>query len=187
MASVDDYAKLITSQHRDKPKYMAMITATLQPIVDNINTLAALDFDIDTAIGDQLDIIGRWVGLGRQVPVPLSIYFSFNTAGLGFNQGVWKGPFSPPSGLVSLDDATYRRLLYAKIGINTWDGTIRQLNAIMVLAFEGSGATVIGIDNLDKSITIQVSGTLPLILKSLLDTGIIIPKSVGISINLVYL
>ncbi|MGC7970039.1 DUF2612 domain-containing protein, partial [Salmonella enterica] len=69
------------------------------------------DFDLDQAIGVQLDAVGEWVGISRNITVPLAgVYFSFDIAGLGFDQGVWKGPFDPDTGLTTLDDDTYRLL-----------------------------------------------------------------------------
>lgn len=186
MAAISDYTDLITSQHSGRPKFMAMVGLVAGAFVDTINALAIADFDIDTAIGAQLDRIGEWVGLSRFVPVPLAIYFSFNIAGLGFNQGVWFGQFSPPTGLVALDDDSYRRLLYAKIGINTWDSTVLSFNAIMATALAGTGATATAIDNLDMTMTVRVSSNIPLVLKSLFDSGVFIPKPAGVSVTLTY-
>ena len=165
---------------------MAMVGLVAGAFVDILNALPQMDFDLDTAVGAQLDRIGEWVGLSRFVPVPLAIYFSFNTAGLGFNQGVWFGPFSPTNGVTALDDDSYRRLLHAKIGINTWDSTVLSFNAIMATALAGTGATAIAIDNLDMTMTVRVSATIPPILKSLFDTGVFIPKPAGVSVTLTY-
>lgn len=186
MASLSDYLALITTEHSDKPKYMAMVEAVVQPMVDALNASQGLpaDFDLDQAIGAQLDIVGLWVGIGRRVKTPLvGVYFSLDVVGLGFDQGVWKGPFDPDSGVVALDDETYRVLIRAKIGANDWDGTLSGSKAILDPVF--SGATHVFIqDNQDMSMTIGVSGEPPTAISLALLTGGYIPiKPEGVRVD----
>ncbi|SDI53912.1 DUF2612 domain-containing protein [Pseudomonas panipatensis] len=186
MADISDYLGLITSEHSDKPKFMATVQAVLQPLVDVINAADGLaaNFDLDVAIGAQLDIVGLWVGISRHVKTPLAgVYFSFDIDGIGLDQGVWKGPFDPDSGVVSLDDDTYRLLIRAKIGANHWDGTLGASKAILDLVF--SGATHVFIqDNQDMSMTIGVSGARPTPLALALLTGGYIPiKPEGVRVD----
>lgn len=190
MASTDDYTKLITSQHRSKPKYMAMIEATAQPLVDTMNALASMPakFDVDLAIGDQQDDVGEWVGISRNVATPLAgVYFSFDTVGVGFDQGVWKGPFDPDTGVTSLDDETYRLLMRAKIGANRWDGTLAGSAAILDQIFTGDTYVFIE-DHQDMTITIAVSGKIPSALFLALLSGGYIPikpATVGVAVTVV--
>ncbi|AOI57444.1 hypothetical protein WI26_07410 [Burkholderia diffusa] len=133
-ASLSDYAALVTSEHRDKPRFMATVGALVQPLVDQINVLVSMPakFDLDNAVGVQLDDVGLWVGVSRKIRTPLTgIYFSFDIAGLGFDHGTWKGPFDPDTGLTVLDDETYRLVIRAKIGANHWDGTLESSAAIL--------------------------------------------------------
>ncbi|MEK6319934.1 MAG: DUF2612 domain-containing protein, partial [Burkholderia gladioli] len=105
MADLDDYTSLITSEHQPQPRFMALVGALVSPLVDQMNVVASMPalFDLDNAVGDQLDKVGEWVGLSRQVSTPLTgVYFSFDIVDLGFDQGTWKGPFDPDTGLVSL-------------------------------------------------------------------------------------
>jgi len=144
MADTTDYTGRITSEHSDKPKYMAMVDATVQPFVDALSVSKGLpvDFDLDSAVGVQLDQVGLWIGIGRRINTPLTgVYFSFDTEGLGFNQGVWKGPFDPDTGVIELDDETYRLLLRAKIAANHWDGTMETSKAILDAVFNPDGGS----------------------------------------------
>lgn len=144
MADTSDYTGLITNEHSDKPKYMAMVGVVAQPLVDALNVSQGLsaDFDLDLAIGAQLDQVGLWVGIGRRINTPLTgVYFSFDTEGLGFGQGVWKGPFDPDTGVIELDDETYRLLLRAKIAANHWDGTMETSKAILDAVFNPDGGS----------------------------------------------
>lgn len=186
MASLSDYLALITTEHSGKPKYMAMLEGVLGPMVDALNASAQLsaDFDLDQAIGAQLDVVGLWVGIGRRVKTPLvGVYFSLDTDGLGFDQGVWKGPFDPDSGVVELDDDTYRVLIKAKIGANHWDGTLGASKEILDLVFSDDTHVFIQ-DNQDMSMTIGVSGAMPSAISLSLLTGGYIPiKPEGVRVD----
>jgi Protein of unknown function (DUF2612) len=188
MADITQYTDLITSEHDQRPKFMAVVEALAGTMVDQQNVLASMPgkFDLDNAEGDQLDTIGIWVGISRNVPVPLTdVYFSFDTDGLGFDQGSWKGPFDPDNGLTRLDDGTYRLVIRAKIGANHWDGTLGASKAILDSIF-GGGTFVFIQDNQDMSMTIGVSGVIPsAVFLSLLKNGLIPLKPEGVRINLV--
>ncbi|WP_313461699.1 DUF2612 domain-containing protein [Pseudomonas nitroreducens] len=177
MADISDYTGLITTEHSDKPKFMAMTEAVVQPMVDALNASQGLpaDFDLDLAIGAQLDVVGLWVGISRNVNAPLSgVYFSLDVVGLGFDQGAWKGPFDPDTGIISLDDETYRTLIRAKIGANRWDGTLGQSKQILDLIFSGDTHVFIE-DRQDMSILLGISGEIPSAVFLALLTGGYIP------------
>lgn len=143
MAQASDYTSLITTEHAGKPKFAAMAAAVAQCFADQINVLQSIPaaFDVDTAIGVQLDAVGLWAGIRRQVRTPLNVYFSLDTVGLGFDQGNWQGPFDPGTGLTSLDDETFRTLIRAKIAANSWDGTIPSAAAAYANLFGANGGT----------------------------------------------
>lgn len=42
MATLDDYSQLITSEHQPQPRYMAVVAALMQPVVDQINVLQGI-------------------------------------------------------------------------------------------------------------------------------------------------
>lgn len=186
MADITDYTGKITAEHADKPKYMAMVAAVAQCFVDAQNGVAAMPsaFDLDDAEGAQLDAVGLWVGVTRNVATPLTgVYFSFDTVGLGFDQGVWKGPFDPDTGVTSLDDETYRLLIRARIGANHWDGTLAGSKAILAQIFGGDTQVFIQ-DNLDMSITVGIAGKVPSALfLALLSGGYIPIKPQAVRVN----
>lgn len=188
MADSSQYTDLITSEHNNRPKFMAVVETLAQPMVDLQNLLSSMPgkFDLDSAVGDQLDTIGIWVGISRNVPVPLSgVYFSLDIDGLGFDQGSWKGPFDPDTGLTRLDDETYRLVIRAKIGANHWDGTLGASKAILDSIF-GGGTFVFIQDNQDMSMTIGIAGVIPsAVFLALLAHGLIPLKPEGVRINIV--
>jgi hypothetical protein len=186
MGDLNDYTPLITSEHCDKPRFMATIVAVVQPLVDQMNLLASMPdkFDLDTAIGAQLDVIGLWVGASRKILTPLTeIYFSFDTDGLGFDQGSWKGPFDPDTGQTTLDDGTYRLVIRAKIGANRWDGTLESSAAILNSVF-GFDTHVFIEDHQDMSMTIDVAGKVPsAVFLALLAGGHVPLKPEGVRVD----
>lgn len=188
MAQLSDYTGLVTSEHADKPKFTAMVSTVTQCFVDQQNALASFveAFDLDEADGVQLDILGEWIGISRKISTPISgVYFSLDTSGVGFDQGVWQGPFDPSTGIVSMDDATYLLILRAKIAANHWDGTIGSAAAILDSIF-GSSTYVFIQDNQDMSMTVGLSWNLPSALFVALFGGGYIPlKPEGVLANYV--
>ncbi|RQZ76381.1 DUF2612 domain-containing protein [Burkholderia glumae] len=186
MAHLTDYTGLITSEHQPRPNFMAVVTALVSPLVDAVNVLDGMPalFDLDAAIGDQLDVVGLWVGVSRNIQIPLTgVYFSLDVAGLGFDQGTWKGPFDPDTGLTMLDDATYRLVIRAKIGANHWDGTLGQSAAILDSIFDADTSVFIE-DHQDMSMTIGISGKVPsAVFLALLSGGYIPLKPEGVLVD----
>lgn len=165
MADVDSYIDLITSYHAGKPKFEAMIRALVAPVVAQQAFVEhlPLDFDLDQAIGVQLDQVGEWVGRTRFIKVPVAnAWFSFDIAQRGFDQGVWYQPqYDTTAGITRLDDDTYRTLLRAKIAANNWDGTLPSAKAALEILFPDGATSIIVIDNQDMTMTFGVAGVIP--------------------------
>lgn len=187
MASIDDYTKLITSEHSTKPKFMAMVAAGLQPIVDLQNLMATFNqaFDVEVAVGTQLDVVGQWVGRSRALTVPIdNPYFSLDVDGLGCDEAVWLRPFDPSTHLVQLPDDAYRVLLLAVIGANQWDGTIEGAYGIFSIVFEGFDFQLLINETGTMAISITISGpVINVVIKSLITDGTLITKPAGVHID----
>ena len=147
------YLSLITSQYKGSANFLGWLQSILQVVCDIracINSMQAA-FDIDTAIGVQLDILGQIIGVGRVV--------NFQ-----------------PSNSVSpiLDDATYRILLKATIAQNQWNGQIGSLYSIWNNLFPGG--TILFIDNQNMTATITLAGAFTSIIQDLILNGLIVPR-----------
>lgn len=156
-----DYTELITSQYREQPVFVAAVALMTQHSNDNQTLLATFAglFDLDTAMGVQLDELGVWAGLGRYI-------------------------FVPTLGTVTLNDTDYRILLRAKILKNHWDGTNAMLQVILSQLFPGTGITLVAVDNQDMSMDIYIFGGTPTPTQlALLKGGLIVPKPEGVRIN----
>jgi len=181
------YLARITSEHANKPKFVAYVSALIQPLLDSQALLRSLltTFDLDTAIGVQLDAVGKWVGRTRFVEQPITgLYFSFDTVGLGWDQGVWKGPFDSTDGLTRLDDDTYRQLLRAKVILNSWDGSIAEAAKALGLLLNNPSSIVTILDNQDMTMTVGISGVVPSpLITALLEGGYLPINPEGVGIN----
>lgn len=153
------YTDLITNYHRGKLLFVQHVDLSTRPVSDVKKATDGFlsDFDIDSAAGVQLDILGKWIGRSRIVSQPISgIYFSFDTDSLGWDQGVWQGPYDPDDGFTNLSDETYRVILKAKIAINSWNGTNDTLPDILETALDNSGLKMQIVDNQDMTVSIWV-------------------------------
>ena len=158
---MDYYLNLIPAQHRQKTKYIGTVTALLNPLCEVDTALQNLRtaFDLDTAVGKQLDAVGVRVGRTRHLNAPLEgVYFCWNTETVGWNEGVWKGKYDPEVGLISLPDDIYRMLLKAKVAANSWDGTTTGAYKAWEIAFADVGSTILIQDNQDMSIVVGIAG-----------------------------
>ncbi|EOC1346684.1 DUF2612 domain-containing protein [Cronobacter turicensis] len=153
------YTELITNYHATKPRFFDSVDLATRHFVDSAATVQGLveAFDIDSATGAQLDILGQWIGRSRYVKEPIKdIYFSWDDDGPGYDRGVWQGPFDPDDGFTALSDDTYRVILRAKIAINQWDGQNDSLPAILDAATAGSGLGMQIIDHQDMTVSMLI-------------------------------
>lgn len=153
---VERYLKLITSEHSNKVRYVKLITAVLKK-VDLTYLNVDEDFDLDYAVGLQLDIAGIILGISRNLT------------------------FQPSGGLSSvLNDNDYRALLKAKITINQWNGTMETLTDALT---NWSPNVYFAVkDNQDMTVDIIAVGANEL-QKELIANGYIIPKPAGVRFN----
>jgi hypothetical protein len=186
MADISDYTNRITSQHRSRPKFIAKITALNQGLVDTQNIADQIPsmFDVETAVGDQLDKLGEWIGSSRNLTVPLTnVFFSWGIEGLGWGQGTWFSSIDTESGLVVLPDDSYRVLLLSLIAINHWDGTIPGAYSILSLLQSLTDTQILIKDNQDMTISVIVlSNNLSAVFLALLHSGNLIMKPAGVGI-----
>jgi hypothetical protein len=184
--TANPYLDRVTSQHRQRPKFAAVVDAVTRPAVELQALLETIRraFDLDDAVGVQLDRVGEWVGRTRYLSTPLEgVYFAWDTEGVGWGEGSWQGLYDPDTGLVALPDDTYRLLLKGKVAANGWDGTRDGAYQIWEAAFADSGLIILIQDNQDMSIVVGIAGGAPsAILEALLVQGYIPLKPAGVRV-----
>lgn len=160
MEFVDNYLKLITGEHRDKPKYISMVRALLSHGSDIFSVGVELDddFDLDYADGVQEDVLGDIVGTSRE---------------LGWQPEFNLNPI--------LDNANFRTLLMAKISKNMWKGGIRDLATTWKVLF---GNPILIEDNQDMTIDVVIiSNGINKLTQLMIRNGYIIPKPQSVLVN----
>lgn len=143
--TLSDYLNLITPYHASRPKFVNMVAVLVQSLVDAQAMLGQMtaDFDLDTAVGVQLDILGQWIGRTRYLQLPITgVYFTLHMPSDpvlrdGFDQGVWLGPYDPTTGIIAMPDDTYRTVLKLQAIANQWDGTLASIQAAFANVFPG--------------------------------------------------
>ena len=189
-AAITQYTNLITSEHISKPNFVAMVGQTCQAWADLtqlLNSIPSL-YDKDLAVGAQLDVVGQWVGISRNLEEPLTgVYFSLDVAGLGLDQGVLHGPYDPSSGLVSLPDAQYLLLINAKILNNQWDGSTSGAYSLMNVLFNPVGYQIAIEDHANLTMglaLLTLTNELPdALVVAMLIAGLLDIKPVGVHIT----
>lgn len=184
--SIQDYLNLITSEHQKQPNFVATVSFSVaipvqvQQLLDSMIPL----FDLGTPpVGDQLDIIGKWVGVSRDIPIPIAgVFFTWDdTAATGWEFGSWQ-PLNQQTDITSLPDDVYLTLIRARIAANNWDGTTEGAYAIWAIVFPNLNLLIQ--DNEDMSFMIAISG-MPIdsLTQALLVQGDLPLKPEGIRIS----
>lgn len=153
------YTELITNYHAGKPKFVDHVDLSTRPLIDVSTATSGLvaAFDVDTAVGNQLDILGKWIGIDRTIAAPISgVFLEWDKERVGWDQGVWLGPYQSTDELTYLSDDVYRIVLKARIGINNWNGQNGTLPDILETALAGTGIKMIILDNQDMSISVLI-------------------------------
>jgi len=157
------YIALLTSQHRDKPKFRETVEASLNPLIDCLECLYGLGskFDLETAKGDQLQIIADWVGAPNSIPNSVPVpYFGFQgqpaslpwreTSDPSFQSGYWRESGMSGFTALKMSQDLFRRTIKAKILLNQSDCTEASAKAIISLITDKLFRFV---DNKDMTIT----------------------------------
>ncbi len=110
---VTSYADLLILQYRSKAKARAHVEAVVEPfLMDLLPGLIALAYDLETAVGVQLKVLGKYVG------VPTNVQRTFTE-------------------LVELDDDAYRQLIKIKIVQNFSGSALADIQTLLATFFPG--------------------------------------------------
>lgn len=154
-----EYTLLLIKQYFGKPKAKAetqMVIGEFERVFEILRTFPDR-FDVDLAIGDQLDKVGKIVGISRNVPLVIAkIAFGFddnvNSKTFGDKFAVvdaapFYDKFTPPYTDQQLDDFTFRRLIKAKIAVNNTSAYIASdertsIQEVIQAAFNGQAYVI---------------------------------------------
>lgn len=194
---IDYYKNLLIIQYHNKPKAQATIDAVVRECLANGVVFDVRDgFNIDTASGVQLDIIGKYVGVDR-------FYNSQDITGVHFgysdafeNEPVGTtgyadaadfltkdGEFLSSRDIIgtgfSLSDNDFRTLIRLKILLNNSNFSNKQIDDDLEEIFSGD---LYFVDNLDMSLEYFTTSDLSLIVRVALSKNLL-PAPMGVRIN----
>lgn len=160
--NINEYLNLIPPMNREKSRFIQFLSAVLSQVsdLDDLRTDMITAFDLDSAAGSQLDILGRLAGVSRLLP------------------------FESSTGTRSLADTDFRFLIRARILQDHWDGTPAGLGVIQRALFPGSGMTVYDYPNMIYEITAPSS--LSTLRKEMLEAGLLLPTAPGVQLIVAY-
>jgi hypothetical protein len=186
------YLGLITSEHRFQPKFAALMAVLLSAVGDTTAVINSMPgkFDLDTAVGNQLDIDGAWVGQDRVITQVLLVeFFGFADDQAALTMGELTNPTiggvfyelgATFAQSTTLSDDDYRTIIRARIVRNQANGTLSDLEAALEYIFQVPCAVA---DIGDQSLAIEVSAPITQTQEALLNTLDILPRPAGVAIG----
>ena len=191
----DEYKKLLIIQYADKPNALAQIELTIGKLEQIYSLALSLEqaFDLDYAVGKQLDILGKIVGINRSVPfaVPKN-YFGFSdnptTGGPMGNKFLsvvaypMKNKFEIPYSTGKLNDYNYRFFIKAKIIKNYAKGTMIDSDNLSIqntvdYLFKNEAYIV---DNKNMTMNIYINNTFDFNMVQYIEQLDLIPRPQGV-------
>lgn len=143
------YIALLTSQHRDKFKFRQTVETSITPLIDCLDCLSSLGgkFDLETAKGDQLQILADWIGAPNSIPNSVPVpYFGFQgqpaslpwreTDDSSFKSGYWRESGMSGYTALKMSPQLFKRAIKAKILLNKSDCTELSAKEIISLVID---------------------------------------------------
>ncbi len=198
--AANKYVRLLAFQYADKPKAQAQVLLwTAQALMWGLAWQLADAFTLTTAAGQQLDWIGKYVGVSRNIGPPTATFFGLwnSTGGTQNDHGLRDSTDAGMSGAnfdsifydatshggvnVALNDLQYQFVINLQIILNSSNGSLASIETFLNQFFPG---TVSLVDNQDMTLTYNVDASVPLPL-SVLEDFLPKPMGVGITVNIV--
>lgn len=197
-ALIQYYSNLLAIQYKTLPNAVGTIEAlATEVIADQIFAQVRDGFQIETAVGAQLEILGEYVGAQRKIfgydpTIPYFAFYSYITtppSNIGFASYLdvadpvdnWLSYTTAQTTFV-LTDGQLRSLIAYLIAVHGSDYTISSIDKILQTFF---GPYTILTDNEDMSITYTHDSTDPNFLFSIINEINALPHPAGVEINVV--
>lgn len=200
------YANLLILQYRNKPNAMGTIMAIIRSLmIYDLIRAVENGYDIDTAIGAQLDVLAKYTGADR-VATGIELIVDFSRTFFGFVDYAEPTPYTGVAGLLPYDelippdaqflkydtdvqsayrltDSELRFLIKLKIGQNNSNHSVGEIDDILEEFFPGQ---VIFTDNFDMTISYIFDTDVERIAEIAIAQGAIPkPAAVGLEVSFV--
>ena len=193
------YVNLLIAQYKQMPKARATIQAvSTQIVADQIVAQVRDGFDPATAIGAQLDILGRYVGAQREIPgfTPLNEYWalpSYNDPNTGYGgwasysdvvvpSDYWRA-YTTTDATLTLTDGQMRNLILYLVALHASDYSNASLDLIFQKFF-GGYATIADNGNMTVTYTHDLTNDPNLLFEIVKFIGAL-PRPAGVAITVV--
>jgi hypothetical protein len=188
------YVNLLLAEYSNSPRAQATIAIyAKQALADMLASQMDAAFTLGTAVGPQLDILAKYIGLKRTIGLPVpQPYFTFSDyAGpqlstMGFldytnpalNSGIiWYDYLFNGTQNTALSDAALNFMLKMQIVLNSNDGTLSSIMSFLQLFF---GNQIVLVDNKNMTLTYALGSQIPAPPAVLLPY---LPKPMGVGVN----
>lgn len=188
------YAALLLAEYSDSPRAQATIEIYVkQALGDMLASQLDPAFTLDTAVGPQLDVLGKYIGLSRNIGLPIaqpfyefSDYIGPTNSPNGFtdylnpatNAGViWDNYLFQGTENTALSDTAYLFMLKMQIVLNSNDGTLATIMDFLEAFFPGQVRLV---DNANMTCTYYLGAGIP-VPPAVLEPYL--PKPLGVLVN----
>lgn len=179
----------VINEYRSKPRMTKWLT--MLPEIANEQLERALDqvygsYDVDTVSGEQLDVIGRIVGVPRPI-LRGAAYDVFGYSGNDTYTNYNVAPYIGDGAMVDtpLNNDLYRKLVKAKIARNVSDGTIDSIIELVEMIIDIKVMALI--DNGDMTFDIGIASELDNTTEYLLNNFDIIPRPQGVRLGVIFI
>lgn len=189
---ISAYVRLLVFQFKLPKAQQQVAIMAKQFLMDGLPQQVRDAYNPYTAVGPQLDVVAKYIGLPRTIGLPAPLpWFGFVLAAGGGN----------PNGLISVNDSNNRDVVFYRSGyqgtrntalsdtsyafmlalqiiLNSSDGTLASIQNYLKALLDG---VVTVRDNLDMTLTYQINGALPV------DPSVLalyLPKPMGVGINI---
>lgn len=180
-----DIRRVVLSQYANSPVILALLDAWGSALDqrENMDRFYRYVWNVETAQGYGLDVLGRIVGVRRVLYIPtVEDYLGFkqDTSAKPFGYGIWYNGSNTTANF-ALSDAAYRRLILAKAALNLTDASIPAINQILLALFPDYGNCYVRDDG-GMHITYVFSEPLTSVDYAIVGQSGVLPKPAGVSV-----
>lgn len=188
------YVRLLVFQYQ-LPRARAQVAIMVKQFLADGLALAVRDaYAVDAAVGPQLDVIGKYVGLPRTIGLPVALpFFGFvRYSGVGNNYNGFRSYNTSDNSAgvfylygfngtrnTALSDVSFAFMIALQIILNSSDGTLFSIQRYLAALLPGAVTVV---DNKDMTLTYTITGTPP-VDPAVLAAYLPKPMGVGITVN----
>jgi Protein of unknown function (DUF2612) len=185
-----NFWQTIISQYATSPKIQTLLAAIDQWLSLDVDfeLFYTTVWNIETASGYGLDVLGRIVVIPRAVEAAPASVFGFYEATdrVGFGQGPFAEAYSPNSISFTLSDTAYRQFILAKAAFNITNGSTPAINSILMnILFPGRGNAYV-VDGLNMTMQYVFTFALQPFEIAMVQAGVL-PKPTGVAATFQFL